>query len=207
MKTFISTLLVVIFFSCTKKQSTNYNIITVEGNLIDELSNNKFMPYQSATVSLYEDQTTQVPTPIATTTVDVNGYFKFFAEYKVGNKAILVLHSIISPNNSIAYTNNILAAHNVKSDFIIRCESFLYRTFVNQSNTAYDSIILKTTNSKGSVISKYPLNGYRTHLVYFIRGQESNYLSSKFYFNNSFTQRLDTINVNCRVDIKDSIFY
>ena len=206
MKTFYLILITVCFFGCVKDKQVDDNIVA-EGDLLDELTNNKFNPFTEATVNFYDLAALQSNNVLANAIVDQNGHYKIVTKHVTGGNGFLVLQAASGPNYVMVATNNILVANSIKSNFLIPCSSTLVRIFVNQSSTPYDSIVLNISNSKGALKTKYLLTGYRTTLLNFLQGQEKNYINSKFYSSSTFVQRLDTINPACRITYKDSIFY
>lgn len=196
---------------CSKKTPPVYDTIVAEGFLIEESTNNKFNPFAEAFVHLYDKTSIQPQglVPIASAKVDENGYYKLITKHALNEDGNLGLEASAGPNyGGTGITNNIVFANSIKMDFIIICSSILRRTFVNQSNSTYDSIIMHVSNTKGLSTEKYLVSGSRTILNTFkLQGQEENFIITKIYSDTTYKQRFDTIRTSCLTIVQDSIFY
>lgn len=204
--------LVILFLgACIKEPKVVDDTITLEGDLINELNGERIVGvpgYSGVAFSI--GLPGQSPKRVASSVIE-GGHYRLLLNYPDRKSEEIGYVSLIANQySSVDYYNKtytLSLSNKINFYYAATCFSNLYREIVYQSAPKGDSMTYLITNSRDTIAGKNTSYNDVHYLSFPLRGAEKNYINYKSYRNGVFTQRLETLTVDCHKWISDKFYY
>lgn len=188
-----------LLFSCVKEPVIVDDKVVLEGDLINERTGeNAGIPFMYSYMRLYSSWPASQNNMLGYVEVRNKGHYQLIINATTGQQAYLVL--VGDPGSRPSWTltpKAVVLDNKVKLDYILPCTAELWLEPINKSGAPYDSIRSLVMNSDGTRRADTITTNKRHFFLLPLRGGETNTITTKFYRNGNFTQRLDTFTSVC----------